>query len=387
LNNGISPDFHLPTEIYIDNDLLNNISEIVKKFGTRTILICTSSDFEIFQSTIEKISDSLKESDIGCIIFDDLPNTPNTEDIDMAVSFLKKTNCNLILGFGGINSINAAKAISLLINNYIFCNDLFAKAEITAPPLKFITIPAYPISGFEIVPLFFVDEIQHLSKKAYHNNNLYPVATIVDPSISLFIDDERSMKTAISTLSISTESVISKGNNEIINTYALKAIDMTFRNLPVVFREPQNSTPRVYLSTASVMSGIAFSVAYLSVTLAISLALSSISKITLEDGMSIILPHIMEFNLTSSPGKYVQMSKVMGEEVKDITVIEAAIKAVEAIRRLETDINIPLRLSNYDVAKSSFGEIAELALTYPFITNTPREITKPEIETILIAAY
>lgn len=387
MNNGITPDFHLPTEIYIRHDLIKSISSIIKKYGSRTVLVATSSDFEIFQSTIEIISDSLKEADIGCIIYDSLPNTPNTEDIDMAVSFLKKTNCDLILGFGGINSINAAKAISLLISNYIFCNELFAGPEITSPPLNLITIPAYPISGFEIIPLFFVNEIHKLSKKIYHNDILYPVATIVDPAISLLIDDERSMKTAISTLSISTESVISKGNNEIINTYALKAIDMTFRNLPITFREPQNTTPRLYLSTASVMSGIAFSIAFLSVTLAISLAIASIADITLEDAMSIILPHIMEFNLTSSPGKYVQMSKVMGEEVRDITVIEAAIKAVEAIRRLESDINIPLRLSNYEIAKSSFRDIAELAVSYPFINNTPREITIPEIETILIAAY
>ena len=103
--------------------------------------------------------------------------------------------------------------------------------------------------------------------------------------------------------------------------------------------------------------------------------------------MSIILPHIMEFNLTSSPGKYVQMSKVMGEDVREITVIEAAIKAVEAIRKLESDIDIPQRLSNYDIPKSIFKEVADLAITYPFLENTPREVNTNEIETILIAAY
>ena len=381
------PDFHLPTEIYIQEEILSSISPIISKFGTRAILVTTSSDFELFQVLIENIVNNLKENDVGCIIYDGLPSNPNTEEIDLAVGFLKKTNCDLIIGFGGINSINAAKAISLLINNFIFCNDLFSNPKLSSPPMNFITVPAYPISGFEIVPLFFAEEIHKLSYQVYENQALYPLATIVDPSFSLIIDEEMAMKTAISTLAISTESIISKNNNEIINTYALKAIDMTFRNLPLVFREPQNSTPRSFLSTASVMSGIAFSIAYLSVTLAISLALSSITDMTLEDGMSIILPHIMEFNLTSSPGKYVQMSKVMGEEVKDITVIEAAIKAVEAIRRLESDVNIPLRLSNYNIAKSAFSDIAQLASSYPFLDNSPREITQSEIETILVAAY
>ena len=77
----------------------------------------------------------------------------------------------------------------------------------------------------------------------------------------------------------------------------------------------------------------------------------------------------------------------MGKEVRDITVIEAAIKAVEAIRKLEADTDTPQRLSNYEVSKSQFKEISNLAMRYPFIKNTPRALNDNEIETILIAAY
>jgi alcohol dehydrogenase len=111
------------------------------------------------------------------------------------------------------------------------------------------------------------------------------------------------------------------------------------------------------------------------------------TNLDIESAMSIILPHIMDFNLTTSPGKYVQMSKVMGEDVRSITVIEAAIKAVEAIRKLETELDIPQRLSYYDLSKSIFKDVADLAVTYPFLDNTLREVNTNEIETILIAAY
>ncbi len=209
----------------------------------------------------------------------------------------------------------------------------------------------------------------------------------MDPLISHMTPVEHIMKSTLATLAIASESIISKNDNDIINTYALKSIDIIFRNIPVVFRDPRNSGPRIFLSTASVMAGIAFAVSFLSITLAISLALASKTRLDIESSMSIILPHIMEFNLTSSPGKYVQMSKVMGEDCREITVIEAAIKAVEAIRKLAADIDIPQRLSGYDISKSVFKEVAELAATYPFVANTPREINTSEIETILIAAY
>ena len=383
----IKPDFHLPSQIYIRQGIINDIGKIVPRFGSRAILLVTAHDLEIYGSTIEIISRQLRDAGIGCIVYDEIPVPPDTESIDNAAAYFKKTKCDLVIGFGSVDSINSAKALAVLANNYIFCHDLLSNPQLTEKPLKFITIPGCPLFGFEIAPLLYLEEIHDLTRKIYYNPTLYPEATIVDPLITHMCPAEKIIKGTIASLAIAAESIISKVDNDFINMYALKSIDLIFRNIPIMYREPQNSVPRAFLSTASIMVGIAFAVSFLSIDLAVSLALASKTKLDIESSMSIILPHIMEFNLTSSPGKYVQMSKVMGEDVREITVIEAAIKAVEAIRKLETDIDIPQRLSSYDVPKSIFKEVAELAMTYPFLNNTPREVNVNEIETILIAAY
>lgn len=387
LDSLILPEFHLPTEIYVRQGISRNIPDIVSVFGSRIVIITISSDFEIYSEPLSEIYKYFKIRNLGCIIYDEIPSNPTTEDIDIAVSFIKKTRADVIIGFGGVESMNCAKAISLLCANYIFCYDAFNTADFPNPPIKLITIPAYPGFGFEIAPLFYLKEIHGNTKKISFNTDLYPAATIVDPELSLAAPEERILKTTVSSLAIATESVISTMNNDIVNIYALRSIDLIFRNLPVTYKEPKNPVPRVNLSTASVMSGIAFSIAFLSTSLAIALAISSKTNIDVDLAMSLIIPHIMEYNLTTSPGKYVQMSKVMGEDVRDITVIEAAIKAVEAVRKLEIDLDIPQRLSVFGITQSQFKEIAELAFKYPFINNTPRPLSPSEIETILIAAY
>ena len=386
MSNGITPDFQIPTEVFIKPNILNEIGHIVKRFGTKALIITTSADFTKYNATIEIITRSLNSNNVGSIIYDEIPENPDTEYVDSTVYYAKMTKCDVVIGFGGIDSINVAKAVALLTNNYIFCNDLFENPAVK-PPVSLITIPIIPIFGFELLPTFYITEIKDMTKKIYNNRDIFPKAIIIDPDIAATSTEEAIADSTISILALSTESVVSKKTNDFVNTYALKSIDLIFKTLPLAFRDPKNINHRLKLATASIMSGIAFATTQLSLTLSISLALSSKFNITIEKCMGLILPHVMEYNLTSSSGKYVQMSKVMDEEIRDITVIEAAIKAVEAVRKLEIDVDIPQRLYQFEIAKSEFTKVAEIAMSYPFLANAPRVLTKDEIETILIAAY
>ena len=340
MNNGIAPDFHIPTEIFIKQDILNETGSIVRKYGTKALIIATSGDSVKYSSTIDQITRSLSDQNIGYIVYDEIPDNPDTEYIDSAVYYSKMTKCDLIIGFGGIDSINAAKAVSLLSNNHLFCNDLFENPDIK-PPLNLIIIPTLPSFGFELLPIFYISEIKDMTKKIYTNRDIFPKAVIIDPKIAAMSNEEALADSTISILAISTESVVSKKTNDFVNTYALKSIDIIFKTLPLAFRDPKNIAHRTKLATASIMSGITFATTELSLVLSISLALTSKYNIPIEKCMGLILPHVMEYNLTSSSGKYVQMSKVMDEEIRDITVIEAAIKSVEAVRKLEMDVDIP----------------------------------------------
>ncbi len=386
LKGGTVSDFYLPTEIFFKQGILSDSGAILKNLGSRVLLITTTSDLEKFGETLEIISSSINSSKLGFLIYDEIGEVPNTEYIDSATYFAKKSHCDVILGFGGINSMNAAKAVSVLANNYLFCEDLFENPSI-APPIPLVTLPTHPLSGFEILPLLYLRDLQEPIKKIYTHRHLFPKITIIDPMITLNLDDETTTNSGVSSLAIATESVISKGANGLINAYALRAIDLIFKNLPLVYREPHNQNARTQLSMASLMSGIAFTVSNLSISLAVALALSTRLSEPINKLMGVILPHIMEYNLTTSPGKYVQMSKVMDEDVKEITVIEAAIKAVEGVRKLEIEIDMPQRLSQFDITKTDFSRIADIAMGYPFIQNAPRQLSRDEIETILIAAY
>lgn len=389
LSELIFPDFHLPTQIFLKPDILKSAGNILSAIGSRAVIITTASDFDRLEKPLMQLVSVLEYSGIQSIIFDEIPEISNTEFVDTAVYFTKKTNCDMVIGFGGIESINVAKLVSLLSTNFLFCEDLLNGNETgnIAPPMTLITIPSHPLYGFEILPLVFTFDINQSVKKVYHNLSIYPMITIIDPNISIYVTDETTAFSGLAVLSLSTESIISKVTSEFTNTYALKSIDLLFKHLINAHRDNHNPSHRYPIAISSILCGVAFSLSFLSITMSISMAIASHTNTNVEKWMGIILPHVMEYNLTSSPGRYVQMAKVMDEDVREITVIEAAIKAIEGVRRIAFDLDIPPRLSQFGISKNEFTSIANLAASYPFIENAPRHLNRDEIETILIAAY
>ena len=387
LGKSLIPEFNLPSDIYVRQDIVPEIPGIVAQYGTRVLMISTKNDTELHHKIIGQISLNLKKAGIGCIVFDNIPPNPNTEDVDEVVIFAKKTNCNIIVALGGNEAVNVARAVSILISNYLFCDSLFGNPALPNANLPLIIIPTRPLYGFEIVPIFHLHDLIQKKHDIFSNKNLFPMAAIIDPNLSKFTPHDFFLRSVFASLAISIESLISQSNNDLSNTFALKSVDFIFKNLADYHNNPDNLNVRQQLETASVMSGIAFSVSIYSTSLAIALALTSIYKIDIELIINIIISHVMEYNLSSSTGKYVQIAKVMGENCRDLTVIEAAIKAVEGMRKTQNEYGLVQKLSEFEINKNDFKPIAKIASTYNINDNSPKALNAGEIEAILASAY
>ena len=387
MDKSLIPEFHLPSDIFVRQDIISAIPSIVAQHGTRVLMITTKKDTALHYKTIDQISTNFKKEGIGCIVYDNTPDTPDSEYIDEVINFSKKTNCNIIVALGGTEAINVARAVSVLISNYLFCDSLFDDPVLANVNLPLIIIPTCPLFGLEIVPMLYLYNLVQKKNCIFSNKNLFPIATIIDPGISKFTPNEHFLRSVFASLAISIEALISQSNNDLSNTFALKNVDFIFKNLPNYYNDPDNVNIRQQLQTASVMSGIAFSVSLYSTSLAIALAVSSVYKVSIEEIMNIIISYVMEYNLSSSTGKYVQIAKVMGENCRDITVIEAAMKAINGLRRVQGEYGLPQKLSEFEINKNDFRAISKIAAGYNLNGNSPNPINAGEIEAILVSAY
>ncbi|MDX1960431.1 MAG: iron-containing alcohol dehydrogenase [Leptospiraceae bacterium] len=379
--------YYFPSKIHLEIDCAAKAGEYVKNVGSRILIITTQK--EMMNSTeLVAIKKSIEQHTEGVIIYDDVSAIPNFKSLDTAAHFAKQAQINCILAYGSYESVNIAKVLSLLITNDLFADELVLGAKPpTRKPIPLVVIPTMPLMGLECSPFCFIQDDNDGMRKYFSHSFLFPELIICDPKIGAYMSASDTAKAGTSTMAAAIDTILSKFANEVTNSSALRAIDLVAKNLIPSIRDPKNINARNALYSASLLTGISQSVSSLGISFALSLATTSMTKLDIFQAMSIFLPHVMEYNLTSSASKYVMIARALDEDTNDISIIEAAIRAVEGVRKIYIELKIPQKLSEYEVKKVELPGIASMASQFSFLDCLVKELPKNEIETILVAAY
>lgn len=380
--------FYIPTRIHFEVESLDSLSKTLQPWGTRVVIVTVRS--EITDHALLHEIRALLERDFNTVIlYDDIEHQPDSDDLDSAAYFIRQTDCDIILGVGGLESMNVAKTLAMLIRNDGFCSEYLAgNKKPVNPPITCITMPFYPVYGNEIVPSIRLIDAEDRIKKIVFHDTFFPTMAYIDPSFALNIQSELTTASGVAIIAAAVETLLGRTSNDITNTFSLKSVEMAFKALPRLMADSKAMNQRSNLALASILVGLGYANSALGTVFAIAMAVNGMTGVAEDLLMGILLPHVMEYNLTASPGKYVQLVKILdGVEVKEITVIEAAIKAVESIRKLYLELSLPSRISDLGLQKGDFSEFARIASSYSFLEYTPRPLNQDEIETLLIAAY
>ncbi len=394
--------FQFPCKIHIEKESTHKMGTYIADFAKRVFLFTIKNEVKN-EDDFYVLKTSMERNGISLIIHDELISRPTHEQLESISYFLKKSSVDLIVAYGGKFTFHVARTLSFLATNdylvqypesdslkmyYTYAKELVSsKLEVKKDPLPVICIPSSFSMGEEASPDIFNYDDERKTFFYHRHYKFYPLAIMIDPNIITNLSRIELSRSAMSVISASVESILSRNTNEIITAMALKAIDQVARSIRILIKNPDNELARTNLAIANTVCGIAHSNTSLGLCYSIALAINLITGIDFYQAYAILLPHIMEYNLTTSAKSYVQIAQVLGEEISQITIIEAAIKAIEGVRKLHIDLELSYRLSDFGISKELLPEIALFASKFPLINNTPRELDKNEIETILIAAY
>jgi lactaldehyde reductase len=102
---------------------------------------------------------------------------------------------------------------------------------------------------------------------------------------------------------------------------------------------------------------------------------------------ALLLPVVMEYNMPAAIDKYCKIAKAMGVDISGMTKEQGAKAAVDAVKKLSLDLNIPQTLREIKIPKEALEQLAEDAFADVCTGGNPREITEKDIFELYQKAY
>ena len=325
------------------------IKEIVNEVKGRNLkkaFVCSDPDLIKFNVTT-KVTNILEESNLEYEIYSNIKPNPTIENVQNGVNAYKKSNADYIIAIGGGSSIDTAKAIGIIINNPEF-EDVRSLEGLSPTKNKCVPIIAVPTTAgtaAEVTINYVITDAEKNRKFVCVDTNDIPVVAIVDPDMMESMPKGLTASTGMDALTHAIEGFITGGAWEMSDMFHIKAIELISKHLRGAVENTKEG--REGMALGQYIAGMGFSNVGLGIVHSMAHPLGALYDTPHGVANAIILPTVMEYNAEVTGDKYKYIAKAMGvENVEDMSVEEYRKAAVDAVKKLSSDIGIPSSLKD-----------------------------------------
>ena len=325
------------------------IKEIVNEVKGRNLkkaFICSDPDLIKFNVTT-KVTNILEESNLEYEIYSNIKPNPTIENVQNGVNAYKKSNADYIIAIGGGSSIDTAKAIGIIINNPEF-EDVRSLEGLSTTKNKCVPIIAVPTTAgtaAEVTINYVITDAEKNRKFVCVDTNDIPVVAIVDPDMMESMPKGLTAATGMDALTHAIEGLITRGAWEMSDMFHIKAIELISKHLRGAVENTKEG--REGMALGQYIAGMGFSNVGLGIVHSMAHPLGALYDTPHGIANAIILPTVMEYNAEVTGDKYKYIAKAMGvENVENMSVEEYRKAAVDAVKKLSSDIGIPSSLKD-----------------------------------------
>ena len=325
------------------------IKEIVNEVKGRNLkkaFVCSDPDLIKFNVTT-KVTNILEESNLEYEIYSNIKPNPTIENVQNGVNAYKKSNADYIIAIGGGSSIDTAKAIGIIINNPEFedVRSLEGVAPTKNKCVPIIAVPTTAGTAAEVTINYVITDAEKNRKFVCVDTNDIPVVAIVDPDMMESMPKGLTAATGMDALTHAIEGLITRGAWEMSDMFHIKAIELISKHLRGAVENTKEG--REGMALGQYIAGMGFSNVRLGIVHSMAHPLGALYDTPHGVANAIILPTVMEYNAEVTGDKYKYIAKAMGvENVENMSVEEYRKAAIDAVKKLSSDIGIPSNLKD-----------------------------------------
>lgn len=324
--------------------------KIAGEVGIDKVLIVTDAGL-VEAGISQRVVNVLSSDGVESIIFDTVEPNPSLDTVEQAAACYREAGCNGLVAVGGGSPMDVAKAAGVLVTNPGTLSAYLGRDKVlhALPPL--LAIPTTIGTGSEVTTVAVITDRAQRKKVVVGSPLLAPKVALLDPELVLSLPAHLVAATGMDALTHAIESIISVMATPFTDAWALESIRLIVRSLPAAVKSAALEA-RAELLYASTMAGMAFRSARTGLVHAMSHPLSCYCDLPHGLANAILLPHVLAFNAPACEDKLARVGWMMG-------VPPIAQAAIEAVRRLSTDVGIPPRLSEVGVTDAFIPQMAQ----------------------------
>ena len=364
------------------------LPEEIKRRGYTSVLLVSDKDLVRF-GIVEKITSLLEEADIKYRLFTEIKQNPTVTNVQDGVAVMKECGADVIVALGGGSAIDTAKAIGIKLNNPDFSDvvSLEGVAGTTKKSMPIIALPTTAGTAAEVTINYVITDEKNAKKMVCVDPKDIPVLAIVDAELMSSMPKGLTAATGMDALTHAIEGYITLGAWDLTNMFHLEAIKMIARYLPLAVADGSNMEAREKMALAQYVAGMGFSNVGLGLVHGMAHPLGAMFDIPHGVANALLLPYVMQYNMESSMEKYADIAVAMGVDVQSLSLREKAQAAVDAVRKLAIEVNIPQKLSMLGVDKAALPALAKAALADVCTPGNPRKVELSDIQALYEQAF
>ncbi len=384
---GLSPyTFQTARKIIAGRHTFEHLKEHVSQFvGVKSVFIL-AQPFTQRLGFLDDMINQLNAIGIAADYSVDVEPEPTVGNINALFEVFSGQPYDLIIAMGGGSVLDAAKVLSVLKTNDMSVEEMTGIEKIPNPGIPTVMIPTTAGTGSEVTPNAIVTFPEEELKIGIVGRHLLPSLVIMDPVITKSLPPAITAATGMDAFTHALESFISNKANPISDMYALESMRLIAGSIVTSYTQGDDVDAREAMLIGSMYGGMALTSAGTAAVHALAYPIGGKFKVTHGVANSMLLPHVMRFNLDAITDRLARAADIMLSDGRHSDSNEAKAERVLAqIEQWTKTLHIPQDLTIYGVKQEDVHELAVAASKVTrLMDNNPKVMQIEDIENVYL---
>lgn len=368
-------EFNVGPKFIFGNGSTKEISKLPIK---KAYVIC--DPFMEKSHMVDAVLESLKVAGAEAMVFSKVVPDPTVQVVSQGVAEIKAFRPDTVIALGGGSAMDSAKAVIRV----------YTESEKVEKPMM-IAIPTTSGSGSENTSFAVISDPTYNEKIALVDSSMVPDIAILDNTFTMSVPPAVTADAGMDVLTHCLEAYVSNQASDFSDACAEKGIALTWKYLPVTYKQGEDKLAREKMHNASSIAGIAFNNAGLGICHSLSHAIGAFFHVPHGRINAFLLPYVIAFNAsvneaneTEVTRRYAQVADMLN--LHGSTAKQSVLALMAAIKRMSQGFGIPNTLEDLGIDRAEFEkmipEMANRVMADACTPTNPRPVTVKDIETI-----